>query len=180
MEFRIRPIDLENPAELDAVARNTLRSHDETIPETRGREDIPNMTFETMRSMLEQAFARLDRHCLVALDGVGNVIGHRILELKTDTNGTCYGSGFNIFIEPDSRNRGIASRLMEESDGWFRARGAEYVETGTHRDNVKMQALYAKQGYLFERHDHNGVNPIVMMRKPLRSGLRSSPAKSKS
>lgn len=165
MNVTIRAIDTNAPDELDVVARNTLRSHQETIPESRIRDDVPNMTFESMRAMLDKAFMRIDRHCLVALDERGMVIGHRILEVGTDGSGERFGSGFNIFIEPAYRNQGIALRLMEESDAWFRAAGAKYVETGTHRDNVKMQKLYAKQGYRFDRYGHNGVNPVYIVRK---------------
>lgn len=163
--FAIRTIDMSRSEELDEVARNTLRSHQETIPETRGRTDLQNMTFESMRDMLANAFQKPDRHCLIVLNAAGQVIGHRILKIKVDAHGDRFGEGWNLFIDPDYRKLGIASQLMLEADAWFRAQGVKYLETGTHVDNVKMQNLYAKQGYHFERFDHNGTNPVYIVRK---------------
>jgi ribosomal protein S18 acetylase RimI-like enzyme len=125
------------------------------------------MAFESMRDMLEAAFSNPDRHCLVAVNGKGEVIGHRILKIKIDEEGRRFGEGWSLYIDPAYRNQGIASHLMRDADAWFCAQNVAYLETGTHVNNVKMQNLYAKQGYRFDRYGHNGVNPVYIVRKYL-------------
>lgn len=163
--FSVRTIDLGRPGELDDVARNTLESHFETIPESRGRTDLQNMTFETMRTMLASAFAKPDRCCLVVVDGAGNVIGQRILVVKVDGEGRRFGEGWNLFVKAEYRKLGVASQLMQRADIWFRAQQVEYLETGTHVNNEKMKSLYQKEGYIFARNDHNGTNAVYVVKK---------------
>ena len=58
----------------------------------------------------------------------------------------------DLFVHPAARRQGIAELLMQESERFARASGAERLTLATAHDNYAAQALYRKLGYLREEH----------------------------
>jgi len=58
-------------------------------------------------------------------------------------------SGFvdELYVDPQTRSRGVGALLMREIEAYFRERGCEVVELGVLGDNVRGRVFYAREGY---------------------------------
>jgi ribosomal protein S18 acetylase RimI-like enzyme len=69
-----------------------------------------------------------------------------------------YAELTELFVEPDSRRLGVASRLVKYLEGIARERGATHLVVLTGTKNTEAQAFYRSIGY---------EEYAVAMRKPL-------------
>ncbi len=124
----------------------------ETIPEFEGdarraQEALPNFTFEQMRAMLEGDCRNDAYRIMAAVNEAERVCGYSAYSLKRNPDGKLYGYLFSRGIDPRYRRRGIATRLFEEAELWFRDEGAEYIQAETHITNVALRTLLEKHGF---------------------------------
>jgi len=54
----------------------------------------------------------------------------------------------NIFVIPDARRQGVATRLMDTVEEWARSWGAETVRLQSNHALREAHALYLKRGYV--------------------------------
>ena len=58
----------------------------------------------------------------------------------------------DLYVEPESRRRGIATAFLRHAEQFARGTGAERVTLATAHDNMPAQALYRRLGYVREDH----------------------------
>lgn len=76
--------------------------------------------------------------CVLAFDTPGV---HKLEERKD------ISAIWDVRVSPDSRRKGIASRLIDASAAWARARSCRILKAETQNINVPACRLYAKQGF---------------------------------
>ncbi|TLZ42395.1 MAG: GNAT family N-acetyltransferase [Methanobacteriota archaeon] len=58
-----------------------------------------------------------------------------------------YAELTDLFVEPDSRRLGVASRLLKYLEGIARERGATHLVVQTGQKNTEAQTFYRSAGY---------------------------------
>jgi ribosomal-protein-alanine N-acetyltransferase len=76
----------------------------------------------------------------------GEVVAYSIGEMEW-MHGVKVGHVMNIAVAEAWRRRGIARRLLDEIEGRFTERGAEYSYLEVRVGNEEAQRLYRKRGY---------------------------------
>ena len=152
MKIHIREVDRNNPNEVDLIVGRCMETVLETVPEFNNdpmmaRDALPNFTFEEMKSKILGATHDPHHKIIVASAMDGEMMGHSIFSIKKDSDGFTYGSFFSRYIAPEHRRMGLASRLLEEAEGWMKEMGAQYSQAQTHVKNYKLQNLFRKFGY---------------------------------
>ena len=93
---------------------------------------------------LERAAASgIDCPLVAELDGAP--VG--MLWAKADAEHTDRVNLFQVWVAPESRGRGVASRLLDEALAWARKRGARAVHLGVNRANAHVVRLYERAGF---------------------------------
>ena len=96
----------------------------------------------------------------VAEDDAGRAIGYMILgEFTPFFARRPVGFVYDVWVAPDSRQKGVGRFLMDEADRWARAKGYAKLKLEVGGTNASAQALYRAAGFRTERH---------YMGKPLR------------
>jgi len=106
---------------------------------------------------LQQAEAH---ETVVVAEGAGRLRGFASLRVTLSLDPTPYAEVTDLFVEPESRRLGVASRLVKYLEGIARERGAAHIVILTGRTNTEAQAFYRNAGY---------EEYAVAMRKSLRS-----------
>jgi len=171
MSYQIRDIQKELPQEVDLVVHRCMHTVLETIPEFQGDAELalktfPNFTFEQMKKMILDSLEKPNHRILVAVDNEQKVHGHAIFSHKMDEQGTSYGFCFSRFVDPEHRRKGLAERLLQAAEQWWKENGAQYAVASTHVTNHKLQGLFLKNGYTMSE-PKKGKLEMVGLRKEL-------------
>lgn len=100
---------------------------------------------------LEEWLARLERaeasgiDCPLVAEQEGAFVG--LLWAKVDANDAARVNLFQMWVAPECRGRGVASRLLDEALAWARSRGARVVHLGVNRANANVVRLYQRAGF---------------------------------
>jgi len=114
------------------------------------------VTEAAVAGRLRQAAA----HEIVIVAEVGDQItGFASLRVTDSLDPAPYAELTDLFVEPESRRLGVASRLVKYTEGIARERGASHLVVLTGQKNTEAQAFYRSAGY---------EEYAVAMRKPLR------------
>lgn len=98
-------------------------------------------------------------HETVIVAEVGErIAGFASLRVTDSLDPTPYAELTDLFVEPDARRLGVASRLVKYMEGIARERGATHLVVLTGQKNTEAQAFYRTAGY---------EEYAVAMRKPL-------------
>jgi ribosomal protein S18 acetylase RimI-like enzyme len=144
MAIVYRPIHPEDVAEVHAF---TLLCENSRRDSTQG---LAPDSDEEHRENSEEIIAQLTgdgsrHHCLAAFDD-GNMMGVIRLNMMTiDQRPACHVRA--LWVHPDHRGRGVATRLKELAETWARAKGATFMDTNVRVTNERMIALNTKMGY---------------------------------
>lgn len=87
--------------------------------------------------------------CAVLLGGevtYTEIVGGAWLTESTDDADTTYVAVHRVATDKNCRGRGLASRLIEEAAAIGRAAGKISLRIDTHRDNLPMQGMLARNG----------------------------------
>lgn len=87
------------------------------------------------------------------------ITGFASLRVTDSLDPDPYAELTDLFVEPESRRLGVASRLVKYVEGIARERGASHLVVLTGQKNTEAQAFYRSAGY---------EEYAVAMRKPLR------------
>ncbi|MGE0711253.1 MAG: GNAT family N-acetyltransferase [Planctomycetota bacterium] len=144
MSVLVRPLDRllgrAAPDEVDLVARRMRATLEEVLGEARGREMY---TLDWLRDRVRQ---HLDPAVYVGevflAERAGAVCGHTIVRLEPER-----GLISTIYVLPAARGQGVAGRLLDRAEAWFREHGAEVVATNTAQDNARLIGLLERRGY---------------------------------
>lgn len=159
----IRDLDPASAAEVDLVAHR-MRA---TLVEVEGEE--AGTALYTMDWLRERVRWHLDpANCagrvLVSLDAAGAITGHAIVREEKDETGRAFGLFSTVFVDPPLRRAGIASRLLDAGEAWFRERRLAEAATWTSSTNAKLVALLVGRGYGITAHHVHEVTGTVMVR----------------
>ena len=153
MGFIIRDIDQNNVDEIDLVVDRAMETVLETIPEFEGKKENAlkiwsNFTFEKMKEMFVKDFDSPAHRIFVVIDNSNQkIVGHAICSYKSDDDAKKYGFCYSRYIHPDFRRNGLANKLLNEQELWWRENSAEYVIAQTHETNIKLKNLFVKNGF---------------------------------
>lgn len=85
---------------------------------------------------------------LLAEDEPGGPLGYIHLEPTEDMlSGTIAGYVSILAVTAEAEGRGVASRLMQEAEGWARGQGYRYLLLDVFGSNATAQRFYARKGY---------------------------------
>ncbi len=59
-----------------------------------------------------------------------------------------FGWVLEIFIDPEYRNHGIGTKLMEEAAKFFKSEGLQYVKVEVSSHNTNAMQFYKKNGFI--------------------------------
>ncbi|MCX6648939.1 MAG: ribosomal protein S18-alanine N-acetyltransferase [Candidatus Bathyarchaeota archaeon] len=127
MEPTIRPV---TAADITTVHRIEVASYPDPWPRS---------IFFLMRGRAPEFF-------LVA-EAEGAVVGYAIGEVEW-REGVRVGHVMNIAVADEWRRRGLAGRLLDELEGRFSERRAEFSYLEVRVGNTPAQSLYGKRGYV--------------------------------
>lgn len=144
--MHLRSISLADTDAIDLVAQR-MRS---TLIEVEGEQAGGSMY--SMDWLRERVRWHLDgrlAEVVVAEDANDNVVGHTIYRVESDATPGAGPLGLisTTYVVPDARRLGVAQRLLERAEDWFRQRDVLLSCTWTSRTNTPLIALYARNGY---------------------------------
>jgi ribosomal protein S18 acetylase RimI-like enzyme len=144
MAIVYRPIDPEDLAEVHIF---TLFCENSGRDSTQGH--IPDSGDERKKKV-EEIIAQLTmdaskHHCVAAFDDGGMVGVIRLNMMTIDQRPACHVRA--LWVHPDHRGRGVATRLKELAETWARVMGAAFMDTNVRVTNERMIALNTKMGY---------------------------------
>lgn len=144
MAIVYRPIDPQDLAEVHAF---TLFCENSRRDSTEGY--IPDSDDERQK-IGEEIVTQLTRdaskhHCVAAFDE-GAMIGVIRLHMMTlDNLPACHVRA--LWVHPDQRGRGVATRLKELAETWARTQGSAFMDANVRVTNERMIALNTRMGY---------------------------------
>jgi GNAT superfamily N-acetyltransferase len=97
------------------------------------------------------------RDCPLIAQQDGAVIG--LVWAKVDSSDESVVNGFQMWVAPESRGRGVGSMLMRAVVAWARRRNSRSVQLGVVCGDTSAVRLYAREGFR-----------IVGATEPLRPG----------
>lgn len=102
------------------------------------------VTETAVAGRLRQAAA----HEIVIVAEVGDrITGFASLRVTDSLDPAPYAELTDLFVEPESRRLGVASRLVKYMEGLSRERGASHLVVLTGQKNTEAQAFYRSAGY---------------------------------
>ena len=144
MAIVYRPIDPEDRTEVHTF---TLLCENSRRDSTQGlapdSDDERNDNREEIITQLKQDASK--HHCLAAFDDGSMVGGIRLNMMTIDQRPACHVRA--LWVHPDHRGHGVATRLKELAEAWARAMGAAFMDTNVRVSNERMIALNTKMGY---------------------------------
>jgi GNAT superfamily N-acetyltransferase len=141
----IREIDPNSVAEIELVAVRMRDTLVEVLGEATGRD---------MYS-LDWLVARVRWH-LDPLECSGavflavleqEILGHTLVRLEPDDDGTHFGLFTTFFVAPAARNQSVAKELVKHGENWMRGNGMLISRTYTAENNIKLHNLMFQNGY---------------------------------
>lgn len=158
----IRTMDPHATAEVALVAARMRETLIEVLGEEAGR------TLYTMDWLRQRVLWHLDPaactgEVFLAVDRDGGITGHTIVRIDRDEAGACIGLFSTTFVDPGSRNQGIARSLLERGEHWMGEHGLSRAVTYTSVSNIKLQNLFLHRGYALV----DAANGFVRLSKKL-------------
>ena len=77
----------------------------------------------------------------------GEVLGHTIVRRDEDEDGAPIGLFSTIYVVPDARRDGVASRLVEAGEAFLLGHGLGTLFTYTGAHNTPLVRLFERHGY---------------------------------
>ncbi|MEU9075234.1 N-acetyltransferase family protein [Kitasatospora sp. NPDC048538] len=110
--------------------------------------DEGNATFETTAPTWESFdAARLPGHRYVALDEAGRVLGWVAASRVSDRCAYAGVVEHSVYVHPDARGRGVASRLLGALIVSTETTGIWTIQSGVFPENTASLAVHAKAGF---------------------------------
>ncbi|MCX4757139.1 GNAT family N-acetyltransferase [Kitasatospora purpeofusca] len=110
--------------------------------------DEGNATFETTAPTWESFdAARLPGHRYVALDEAGRVLGWVAASRVSDRCAYAGVVEHSVYVHPDARGRGVASRLLGALIVSTETAGIWTIQSGVFQENTASLAVHAKAGF---------------------------------
>jgi ribosomal protein S18 acetylase RimI-like enzyme len=118
------------------------------------REHASRLTAEPNRELMREALAQhvVGHTCLVAREGEGSpipVVGFVSFEVERDGLDRDVERGViqNLYVVPESRNRGLGSGLLDAAEEALTATGADHIVLEAMAANQAGRRFYEARGY---------------------------------
>ena len=159
----IRPIDPGSQAEVDLVAHRMRLTLIEVEGEATG---TALYTIDWLRDRVRFHLdgAQCTGTVLLAEGRAGEVVGHTILRREQHEDGRAFGLVATTYVDPAWRRRGIAERLLDAGEAWFRGQGLAEFATWTSATNAPLVGLYRRHGYEITAEHIHDVTATRMVR----------------
>lgn len=143
----VRTIDPDASAEIELVATRMRETLIEVLGEERG---ASMYTMEWLRDRVRFHLGRTRSTGEVFVaegEGGQGILGHVIVRIDRDDNLVPIGLFSTIYVQPDARRSGIASKLVSVAERWIDGRSLARAMTYTSDTNVRLMRLFEKHGY---------------------------------
>ena len=143
-DILIRPATVADRAFLDSL-------NDRLIQEASGpgltRENFVAFQDGYTKSALDEPAP--ESATLIAEDRSGTALGYIHLESTDDIlSGTTAGYVSILAVTAAAEGRGVATRLMEEAEGWARAQDFRFLLLDVFGSNATARRFYERKGYV--------------------------------
>ncbi|HYT24960.1 MAG TPA: GNAT family N-acetyltransferase [Actinomycetota bacterium] len=78
----------------------------------------------------------------------GRLVGMAVVRPGERAANRHRGVLFGVFVAPEARGQGVATRLVEAAVAWCRGRGLRSVELWVRADNTAARAVYERAGFV--------------------------------
>jgi ribosomal protein S18 acetylase RimI-like enzyme len=148
--LRFREIDPTHYAE--AYAFNLL--HELSFREASG-DDAPDSESERVKNtaniLIKLTNGERKYYCLAVFEGENMIAIHFLNRQELDRQPACHIHG--LFVHPEYRGIGIATRLKAMGEEWARAMGCAFMDSHVRTTNERMLAINEKLGYTIARYN---------------------------
>lgn len=154
-DFNIRELNPDSKEEISLVASRMRQTLVEVLGEERGT------ALYSIDWLLERVRWHLDPSKTTAkvfLPENANIItGHAIARIEYGDDKLPYGYFSTIFVEPSSRNRGVANALVGHVESWLRQMKMPKIVYNTAKGHAKLIRLFERNGFQITAHEDEMV-----------------------
>lgn len=144
--IRIREINRDSDKEIALVALRMRQTLIEVLGEEKGTA-LYSMEWllDRVRWHLDPAQTRAKIYLVET--GHGEISAHAIARVERDESDAEYGYFSTVFVEPNSRNKGLAKSLLQHVEFWFKEIKMPKVIYNTAGTHTKLLKLFESHGY---------------------------------
>lgn len=150
-DYFVRPLRRDAADEIDLVAERMRLTLIEVLGPEVGA-DMYSMDWLRARVRWHLDPARCTGEVLIA-EIKGAIVGHTIIRLEPNPDGTLTGLFSTIYVAPETRRRGIADALVRHGEAWLTSLQMTTLGTSTSATNTALIALFERHGYAIVLHD---------------------------
>jgi GNAT superfamily N-acetyltransferase len=144
--MQIRPLDPASSHEIELVAARMKQ----TLVEVLGEEE--GTALYSMEWLVQRVRWHLDplqttATIYLAEAADGHIAAHAIARIEHEGDGERYGYFSTVFVEPASRNKGVARALIARVESWLRSMNMPRVVYNTAGHHAPMIRLLERHGF---------------------------------
>ena len=145
MPITIRQVSPDADHEIELIARRMR----DTLTEVLGPRGESMYTLDWLMQRVRHHLdpEACDGQVFVAVTTEDDIVGHTIVRIQPDHDGTPIGLFSTTYVLPAQRRQGLASDLLRVGEQWMRDRQAPRAVTYTDRENRRLIELYRRHGY---------------------------------
>lgn len=160
--FRIREINSNSVDEIKLVAGRMRQTLIEVLGEEKGTK-LYSMDWLTERVLWHLDPKLTTAKIFLTEDIHGKILGHAISRIETDNSGNHFGYFSTIFVEQNSRGKGIADSLVLHVESWFKQMNMAKIIYNTAENHSKIIRLFGRHGFNITY--RNPENEMVQLTK---------------
>lgn len=165
---KIRPINAASEFEVDLVASRMRQTLIEVLGQEKGTA-LYSLDWLKQRVLFHLDSEKSTGQVFVSENQNGVLTGHFIARIERDDSGKEIGFGSTIYVDPEFRKQGIATKLLFVGESWMLKHSVTEAVYYTADTNSKLIDLFCSQGYeITERRSE-----MVKLRKCLRQAPES-------
>lgn len=146
MGYTIRPINPKSTEEIRLVAQRMGETLIEVLGDEQGSKMYsPQWLKERVLYHLDALQVTAAVYIAITIDG--KIVGHTIVRVDKDINGSSIGLFATTFVAKEARSQGIATALVLRGEEWVIHQKVQRAVTYTDQANTKLIRLFQKQGY---------------------------------
>ena len=140
MNLKFTKLDLGKEQDVEFVARIHCEAPGEWVADHSFTEESVKQTIERLKNIEKVHQAFLTRNA------DNKIVGFHWVQLESRPE-TTVGHVLSLWVHPDYRKKGVATRLKTQAESWMRSKGVSEVRTQVYLENQKMMALNNKLGF---------------------------------
>lgn len=145
-DCRIRELDPESKEEISLVALRMRKTLIEVLGEEKGSA-LYSMEWLTNRVLWHLDPNQTTANIFLIENNNHEILGHAIARIDKDESGNPYGYFSTVFIEPSSRNKGLATSLVLQVESWFKELRMGKIIYNTAENHSKLIRMFEGLGF---------------------------------